>query len=105
MVDYKYVSGKGSLLDSLGDMSPDHLNHSEDDATMEQEVVRPMDRYHRQSHIHADITEFPVSSLVSMLLSLAVLSFGLILLVYFVFYLYGYLLENLPEAWYSSARL
>lgn len=105
MVDYKYVSGKGSLLDSLGDMSPDHLNHSEDDATMEQEVVRPMDHYQRQSHIHADITEFPVSSLVSMLLSLAVLSFGLILLVYFVFYLYGYLLENLPEAWYSSARL
>ena len=105
MVDYKYVSGKGSLLDSLGDMSPDHLNHSEDDATMEQAVVRPMDRYQRQSHIHADITEFPVSSLVSMLLSLAVLSFGLILLVYFVFYLYGYLLENLPVAWYSSARL
>lgn len=104
MVDYKYVSKKESLLASLGDMSPDHLNFSGDDSTMEQEVVRPMDRYQRQSHLRANITDFPVTSLVSMLLSLAVLSFGLILLVYFVFYLYGYLAENLSEAWYSSGR-
>lgn len=104
MVDYKYVSKKESLLSSLGDMSPDHLNFSGDDSTMEQEVVRPMDRYQRQSHLRANITDFPVTSLVSMLLSLAVLSFGLILLVYFVFYLYGYLAENLSEAWYSSGR-
>lgn len=104
MVDYKYVSKKESLLASLGDMSPDHLNFSGDDSTMEQEVVRPMDRYQRQSHLRANITDFPVTSLVSMLLSLAVLSFGLILLVYFVFYLYGYLAENLSEAWYSLGR-
>lgn len=104
MVDYKYVSKKESLLASLGDMSPDHLNFSGDDSTLEQEVVRPMDRYQRQSHLRANITDFPVTSLVSMLLSLAVLSFGLILLVYFVFYLYGYLAENLSEAWYSSGR-
>lgn len=103
-VDYKYVSRIGNRLASLGDMSPDHLNYSEVDETMDEEVVRPMDRYMRQSHGHTDITGFPVSSLVNMLLSLAVLFFGLILLVYLVSYLYGYLVENLSEGWYSSAR-
>lgn len=71
--NYNLLAKKGAVLNSLGDMSPERLERSDDDQIMQDEVVVAMDRYESQPIIKQDLTDFPLGSLIMTILKLSII--------------------------------
>lgn len=71
--NYNLLAKKGAVLNSLGDMSPERLERSDDDQIMQDEVVVAMDRYESQPIINLSLTDFPLGSLIMTILKLSII--------------------------------
>lgn len=96
MSNFTFLSKKESVLNSLGDMSPERLERSDDDEIMEREVTHPVNQFLDHLSVNAGLTGFPVSSLVRAIFSL---SFVVVLIVgclVFALYLYDRVVGLFP---------
>lgn len=96
MSNFTFLSKKESVLNSLGDMSPERLERSDDDEIMESEVTHPVNQFLDHLSVNAGLTGFPVSSLVRAIFSL---SFVVVLIVgclVFALYLYDRVVGLFP---------
>ena len=87
--NYNFLARKGSLLNTLGDMSPERLSQSNDDEVMRDEVVHPVDQMLDRLSANAGLAGFPVSSLVRTVVSLFFIFVLIVLGIVYALYLYG----------------